>query len=116
MTNVNKNYVIVRPEKGGGSRNVVLPNDATYNDVLNKCEEMVLPDGTSYFSDIVHFSVILMSFNQTYRQYERWPIHLLNLKAFDENINLPEVSINTISNDSGLIGRSSERLALNENY
>ena len=81
MTNVNKNYVIVRPEKGGGTRNVVLPNDATHNDVLNKCKEMFLPDGTSYFSDIVHFSVILMSFNQTYRQYERWPIHLLNLKA-----------------------------------
>ena len=35
---------------------------------------------------------------------------------FDENINLPEVSINSILNDSGLIGRSSERLALNEKY
>ena len=27
--------VIVRPKKGGGTRNVVLPNDATYNDILN---------------------------------------------------------------------------------
>ena len=58
--------VIVRPKKGGGTRNVVLPNDATYNDILNKCEEMFFPDGTSYFGDIVHFSVTLMSFHDSF--------------------------------------------------
>ena len=58
--------VIVRPKKGGGTRNVVLPNDATYNDILNKCEEMFFPDGTSYFGDIVHFSVTLMSFDDSF--------------------------------------------------
>ena len=57
--------VIVRPKKGGGTRNVVLPNDAAYNDILNKCEEMFFPDGTSYFGEIVHFSVTLMSFKAT---------------------------------------------------
>ena len=58
-------YVIVRPEHRAGMRNVVLPNDATYNDVLNKCEEIFFSDGTSYFGDIVHFSVTLMSFKAT---------------------------------------------------
>ena len=58
--------VIVRPKKGGGTRNVVLPNDATYNDILNKCEEMFFPDGTSYFGDIVHFSLTLMSFDDSF--------------------------------------------------
>ena len=35
------------PEKGGGTRNVVLSNDSTYNDVLNKSEEIFFPDGKS---------------------------------------------------------------------
>ena len=36
-----------------------------------------------------------------------------NSLRFDENINLPEVNIKSISHDSGLIGSSSERLDLN---
>ena len=58
-------FIIVRAEKGGGTREVLFPNESTYDDILQRCTDVFFPEGMSNAGDINHFNLSLMNFKST---------------------------------------------------
>lgn len=58
-------YVIVRADKGGGTRELLLPKSSTYDDMLQKCQDVYFPEGKSNAGNLNIFDLSLMSFKGT---------------------------------------------------